>query len=87
MEYTITHNQKASRFETIVDGQVAYAEYTPVEGGLEFTHTWVPEKLEGKGIASALVKFAMDYARNNNQKVIPVCPFVKAFLLKHTEYK
>ncbi len=87
MEYTITHNQNACRFETTVEGNVAYVQYIPFIGGLDFTHTWVPKKLEGKGIASALVKYGMDYARDNNLKVIPTCSYVKAFLLRHTEYK
>lgn len=87
MKYTIIHNQTDSRFETVVHGQLAYAEYAYFEGGLNFTHTWVPKQLEGQGIASALIKFTMDYTQENNLKVIPTCPFVKAFMLRHPEYK
>jgi Predicted acetyltransferase len=87
MECKIIHNQKESRFETLIDGNLAYVEYIPFRGGLNFTHTWVPKELEGQGVASLLVKFALDYTKENNLEVIPTCPFVKAFVKRHPEYK
>lgn len=87
MDYTIKHNENDFRFETEVDGYLAYVEYTPLDKELDLIHTWVPKEIGGKGIAAALVKFAMDYAMENHFKVVPTCPYVKAFLIRHEEYK
>lgn len=41
-------------------------------------HTEVSDDLRGKDVGKKLVEHAVDYARNNNLKVIPLCPFAKA---------
>lgn len=87
IECIILHNEKDKRFETEVDGQFAYVDYIPYEGGLDFTHTWVPREIGGKGVAAALVDHALQYARDNHLKVIASCPYVKAYVQKHDEYK
>jgi predicted GNAT family acetyltransferase len=33
-----------------------------------------------------LVRAALNYARANGLRVIPVCPFARAFLARHPEY-
>lgn len=87
MECTIIHNENDCRFETVVDGQFAYVEYAPFEGGLDFIHTWVPKEIGGRGVAAALVAFALQYALAHQLKVIPSCPYVKVYLMRHDEYK
>lgn len=80
----IKHNSKTNRFETDVDGATAYVEYEVADDGvMVFTHTIVPEELEGRGIARELVTFALDYARKNEKKVFAECAYVDAFLEKH----
>jgi len=49
-------------------------------------HTFVPESLEGRGLASALAKFALEYAKGKNLQVIVYCPFVATYLKRHPEY-
>jgi len=46
----------------------------------------VPAALNGRGIGSALVRGILDRARAQGLKVVPICPFVKAYLAKHEEY-
>tara|TARA_R110002124_G_scaffold126825_4_gene286619 strand:+ start:79 stop:357 length:279 start_codon:yes stop_codon:yes gene_type:complete len=75
------------RFELIVEGQTAFAEYRPTSGGTEFYHTVVPEALGGKGIGSRLVKSVLDQMRARGTKIKPTCPFFKAFIEKHPEYQ
>ena len=75
------------RFELIVEGQTAFAEYRPTSGGTEFYHTVVPEALGGKGIGSRLVKSVLDQIRARGTKIKPTCPFFKAFIEKHPEYQ
>ncbi|MCO6490041.1 MAG: N-acetyltransferase [Phaeodactylibacter sp.] len=53
---------------------------------LDFKHTFVPEPLRHRGIASKIVKTAFEYARDRQMKVAPTCPFVESYLDEHEEY-
>ncbi|HET7435944.1 MAG TPA: GNAT family N-acetyltransferase [Thermoanaerobaculia bacterium] len=87
MTYDIRHNEEESRFETTVDGSVAYAAYDIEEPRtIVFTHTIVPDQLSGRGIANQLVKHALEDARSRKLTVKPQCAFVAAYIKKHPEY-
>jgi predicted GNAT family acetyltransferase len=76
------------RFETdLGDGVLALAEYRLVPGKIIFTHTEVPSSHEGRGIGSALVRFALDAARERGLTVVPLCPFFAAYIKKHAEFQ
>lgn len=49
-------------------------------------HTEVDESLKGKGIGLQLVQEAIAWARANNKKIIPLCPFAKSVFDKHPEF-
>jgi uncharacterized protein len=49
-------------------------------------HTEVAEKFGGRGLASALIRSALDTVRERGGQVLPYCPFVKAFIQKHPDY-
>lgn len=83
----IVDNPEASRYETRVGGQLAFAEYMLTGPNITFTHTEVPEELEGQGIASQLARFALDDARARGLAVIPLCPFISAYIRRHREYQ
>jgi predicted GNAT family acetyltransferase len=51
-----------------------------------FTHTEVFDGFSGRGLASELIRGALDDVRSLGLHVIPICPFVKAFLAEHREY-
>ena len=74
------------RFEIEQDGETAYLEYNLSGKVLALIHTEVPEKLQGKGLASALAETALKWARDNHVKVDIVCPSVQGFIGKHPEY-
>lgn len=74
------------RFEIERDGAVAYLEYNVSDKVLVLTHTEIPEKLRGKGLASSLAEGAFQWARENNRKVDIVCPIVQEYVEKHPEY-
>lgn len=85
-QLTIRDNPEKHRFEAdLGDGSFAIAEYTLPAGKIMFTHTEVPAKHEGKGIGSALIRFALDRARERRLEVIPICPFFAAYMRKHSE--
>lgn len=84
----ITHNPTTQRFETTIDGHTAYLSYEAIDDTtLDYNHTIVPSELGGRGVGTALVKFALDYAKENNKAVVPSCSFVASFLQKHPEYQ
>ena len=84
--YAIADNPEKHRFEVdLGDGSLAIAQYSLRHGKIAFTHTGVPKTHEGQGIGSALVRFALASARERGLQVVPVCPFVVAYIKKHAE--
>lgn len=83
----VTHNQPEHRFETMVGGQLAVCEYQLRGQQMEFTHTFVPSELRGRGIAEKLVRVALDTARDEARVVVPSCSYVDAFIRRHAEYQ
>jgi uncharacterized protein len=47
----------------------------------------VPRADEGKGLASRLVKEALDDTRRAGFKIQPACSFVVAYMRRHPEYR
>ena len=82
----VVNNEAHQRFELTVEGHLAATYYKLSDGVITFVHTDVPAELGGKGVGSALVKGALDQVRAGGLKVIAQCPFVKAYIDKHTEY-
>lgn len=86
MEHIIIHNESAQKFETEVEEQKASIEYSLRDNTIIILHTWVPRPIEGKGIAAALTKYALEYARQNGLRVIPSCSYTQAYVKRHKEY-
>lgn len=83
----VRDNPAESRYEALVDGRLAMAEYMLTGENITFTHTEVPPELEGRGIASQLARYALDDARARGLRVIPLCPFISAYIRRHSEYQ
>ncbi len=60
---------------------------TPENGVLIIEHTETRKDFKGKGLASSLVKKSVDYARENNIKIVPGCSYAKAHFERHQEFK
>lgn len=45
-------------------------------------HTSVGDEFRGQGVGDQLLDAVVEYARENQLKVIPLCPFVKARMAK-----
>jgi len=48
-------------------------------------HTFVPDALRGRGIAQALAARLIEDARAKGQRIVPLCPFVRAYAMKNKE--
>ncbi|HEX6149035.1 GNAT family N-acetyltransferase [Nocardioides sp.] len=75
------------RYEAVRDGVVlGFAAYQKTHELIVFTHTEVDPSLEGQGVGGALVQGALDHVRTLGLRVLPICPFVQAWMLRHSEY-
>jgi predicted GNAT family acetyltransferase len=83
---SVRDNQSLSRFELDAGGAMAFANYRRTPGTVIITHTETPRSLRGHGIASELVRGALQLIRADGNKVIPGCGFVAHYLGKHPEF-
>jgi predicted GNAT family acetyltransferase len=87
-EPEVVDSPDASRYELRLEGRLAgVAEYRRRNGRIIFTHTEVVEALEGHGLAGRLASAALDDARRQGLEVVPLCPFVSAYIARHPEYR
>ena len=82
----VRDNKAQSRFELDVAGAVAFANYRLAPSTVIITHTETPRSLRGRGIASELVRGALELIRADGLKVIAGCGFVVDYLRKHPEF-
>ncbi|MFN2564374.1 MAG: GNAT family N-acetyltransferase [Gemmatimonadaceae bacterium] len=84
----VQHRENAKRFVARTPSGLAYISYQrPDDGTIDLQHTVVPEADRGRGIGGALVRTAVGYAREQGLRVIPTCPFVKAWLEGHPDQR
>ena len=81
----VSNNESKSRFETHVDSRTAFLDYIRSPGEIALTHAETPRELERRGIASAITRAALEYARQHGLKVVPLCPFTIWYLQQHPE--
>ncbi|MCP9198427.1 N-acetyltransferase [Gramella sp. GC03-9] len=53
---------------------------------LTIDHTEVKREMENKGIGSRLVAKSVEYARENNLKIDPLCPFAEVKFDQNSSY-
>lgn len=86
-ELVVRDNPERRQYEAYLGSTLAgHAAYHSQPGIVTVLHTEVDEQLEGRGVGSALVRGMLDDIRIRDAKVLPVCPFVRAFLQRHPEY-
>ena len=86
MALDVRLNLEKSRFEVEFDGQLAMVEFMLAGNNMIFTHTEVPEALEGQGIATQMADVALKYAKDEGHKVQALCPFIASYVREHPEY-
>lgn len=87
MEIEIRDAEVEQRFEARVSGKLAgFAEYLRSADLVVYPHTVVEPAFEGRGVGSALARAALDDARDRGLPVLAVCPFIRAWMVRHPEY-
>jgi len=87
MEVNIIDNKEKKRFEFKIEDNLSFVEYIVAQDKIYLTHTEVPKELEGKGIASEMIKQIFKKIKEENLKLIPLCPFVAGYIKNHPKYK
>jgi len=82
----IQNNQDAGRFEVVVNGHLARLDYRLEPGTIYLLYVEVPEREQGRGIASSLTRAALEFAQDKGLNVVPRCPFIAAYMRSHPEY-
>jgi len=85
-EVRVENNAAAHRFEIRFPEGLALLKYHYDQARrLSLDHTEVPPARQHHGVAALLAKAALDFARAQNLKVFPRCPYVIAYLERHPE--
>jgi hypothetical protein len=87
MEEKVVHEKENERFIIYMDEKEAFVEYNTGEDELNLFHTYTDPELRGRGLAAHVVRAALEFAKENNLKVIPTCSYVRAFIKRNDEYK
>lgn len=81
----VTNNEAESRYELVDGSATAIAAYRLEGDTVVFTHTEVPQALEGRGIGSRLVAGALEDVRRRGLEVRPLCSFVQRYMERHPD--
>jgi predicted GNAT family acetyltransferase len=83
----VQDNPGESRYELLLDDHVVgEALYRSAPDHIVLLHTEVLPSFEGRGLGARLVAGALDDIRARGLRVVPFCPFVRAYLRRHPEY-
>lgn len=83
----VRNDPENDRYVVEVDGEVAGFTVYHLRGGRYFfVHTEVDDEFSGKGVGTALARGALDDVRSKEGRIIPICPFIAAFVKRHPEY-
>ena len=83
----ISRNPALDRFETMVEGELCVIDYRREGTTIYLTHVGVPRPVGNRGIAAALTQAAFDWARTEGLQIVPVCPYVVAWIKRHRSYR
>ena len=76
------NNPSASRYELMIEGQMAVADYRLEGNRLAITHVETPPALRGKGVAAELMKFIVEDAHVKGLTIVPVCPYAASYMAR-----
>lgn len=79
-ENAIVHQPEEQRFLLIVDGYKSVVDYEVAGRRVDFSHTFVPDALRGRGIAEALVRTGLSWAKNEGYDVHASCWYARKFI-------
>lgn len=89
-DMTIRHESNKNSGRYVMDlgpGMVAEMTYQRENiSKIAIDHTRVPPEFRGKNIAGKLMEYAIEQARRNKDKIVPVCSYVQVQFKRHKEW-
>ncbi|WP_149205156.1 GNAT family N-acetyltransferase [Actinotalea subterranea] len=86
-DVTVRYDAGRERYEVVTGGETAgFAQVREADGRMTFFHTEVDGAYEGQGLGTTLVRGALKDATGRGLRVVPLCPFVAAYLRRHHEF-
>lgn len=84
----VEHVPERSRVVASLDGrEVGFMSYRREGDALVIDHTIVDASVQGRGIASALVRAGLDMlAGSSDVRIVPECSYVRSWLARHPDY-
>ncbi|OGV03659.1 MAG: hypothetical protein A2330_07735 [Ignavibacteria bacterium RIFOXYB2_FULL_36_7] len=84
----IKHDKDQEKFYLVESGKESYAKYIMDDSKtINIIKVYVHPDLRNRGLAGKLAKAALEYAKENNLKVIPTCSYADYFIAKNKEYE
>jgi predicted GNAT family acetyltransferase len=84
-ENPVTDNTARQQYELPVEGQTVFARYRRQDGVVSILHVEAPVSLRGSGAAGRLMQGIVDLARQNNDRLVPLCSYAAAWMRRHPE--
>jgi len=81
----VVHNLPEQQFELHLGGKLCLLQYRIAGAKMIIFRTDVPESIQNRGLAARMTAAALDFAREQNLKVEPRCPYTAAYFRKHRE--
>jgi uncharacterized protein len=83
----VVDNVEQQQFEARVEGAVVgKAVYETQDGKVVFIHTEVDPSMQGQGVANVLARVALDQMRAGGRTIVPLCPFISAYIRRHPAF-
>lgn len=83
----VVRNDEKNRYEVWLGEELAgFSAFTPDGDQLVFTHTEIDGAFAGKGLGKVLAGRALDDVVARGEVIVPVCPFIAAFVRKNEQY-
>lgn len=87
MNLDIKLDSHQNKFYTLVGPHECVLYFRQIKKGvLEYYRTFVPAELRGQGIAAQLTEYALKYAEEHRQKVLPTCSYTSSYINNHPEW-
>jgi uncharacterized protein len=87
MDVRVADNPEELRYELWLGAtRAGFIDYRSEPGTILLVHTEVDPAFQGQELGARLVAGALDDLRARGLKLVPLCPFVRAYLRRHREY-
>ncbi|HWE58033.1 MAG TPA: GNAT family N-acetyltransferase [Acidimicrobiales bacterium] len=84
---SVRDNPQSSRYELVVDGEVAgIADYTLEGDRLVIPHTEIDARRRGRGLGAVMVQGVLEDVRASGRTVVPLCWYVAQYIDEHPEF-